>query len=475
MPRADGFLLWTRLAPDPLSADPAAPGGLSLRHHPATIEVGYEIARDPDFRQIERRGSALAEAAYAFSVHLDVSGLASGRPYWYRFHLGQHVSVTGRTATLTPAGWPHARLRLGLTSCANLERGYFAAYRHLAAEEPDLVLMLGDYIYEQVERHRPVIRQHSDNAVPTTLDAYRRRHAQYRLDRDLQRLHATAPTLVTWDDHEVENDYAGDLSEGFSDPVRFALRRQAAYQAFYEHMPLRERPGSLSLRIHDSITVGDLARISLLDGRQYRSAGACYGKPDRGGGHLVDSVTCPELLDPARSMLGAAQEQWLGGHLATSPARWNLVAQNVIMAELGKRESGRVTAWTDAWDGYPAARERLLGQLQTARNPIVFSGDIHSFWNNDLTLEGHAVATEFVTSSITSDGPPQEHLSSLLASHEHLRFADSRHRGYLLADIAGGSMTTHMRTVSDVTDPEATLSTLRSFTIEDGRTGAVAA
>ncbi|WP_374384695.1 alkaline phosphatase [Dongia sp.] len=474
-PRADGFVLWTRLAPDPLDPDPASPGGLSLRHHRPGIELGYEIARDPEFRQIERRGTALAEAAYAFSVHLDVKGLASDRPYWYRFHLGHHVSAVGRATTLAPAGRPLQRLRLGFTSCANLERGYFSAYRHLAAEEPDLVLMLGDYIYEQVERNRPVVRRHSDNAVPTTLDGYRRRHAQYRLDRDLQRLHATAPTLATWDDHEVENDYAGDLSERFADPMQFALRRQAAYQAFYEHMPLRERPTATGLRVHDSITLGDLARISLLDGRQFRSAGACYGKPDRGGGHLVDSVSCPELMDPTRSMLGPVQERWLGANLATSPARWNLLAQNVIMAELGARDGDRVTAWTDAWDGYPAARARLLQQLQGARNPIVFSGDIHSFWNNDLVLGGKPVASEFVTSSVTSDGPPQAHLASLLASHDHLRFADSRHRGYLLTDINGGTLTAHMRSVSDVTDPDASLSTLRSFVVEDGRAGAAAA
>jgi alkaline phosphatase D len=475
-PSADGFVLWTRLAPEPLNTDAATPGGVPIADHRAGIPLDYEIALDPDMRRILVHGTAQAEAAQAFSVHLDVTGLMPDRPYWYRFSLGGHSSPVGRAVTLPAPGRPAAGWRLGVTSCANYERGFFSAYRHLANEQPDVVLMLGDYIYEQVERNRPVIRRHSDDTVPTDLDAYRRRYAQYRLDADLQRLHATAPTLVTWDDHEVENDYAGDWSETFATPSAFAARRQAAYRAFYEHMPLRQRPTANGLRVHDSITFGDLARISLLDGRQYRSRGACYRAPDAGGGHLVDSVTCPELLDPARSMLGPAQEKWLQGNLATSPARWNLVMQNVIMAELGSHDDGKVIAWTDAWDGYPAARERLLRQLAETRNPVVFSGDIHSFWSNDLALPGGpVVASEFVTSSITSDGPPQDHLQGKMDTHAHLHYAESRHRGYSLVDIAGGSLTTHFRAISDVTDPAATCSTLRAFLIEDGRRGIVAA
>lgn len=475
-PTAEGFVLWTRLAPDPLATSAAAPGGIPALDHDADIQLDYEIALDPEMRQILRLGTTSAEAAHAYSVHLEITGLMPDRPYWYRFHLGEHSSGIGRAVTLPRPGRPAAQLRLGFTSCANYERGYFSAYRHLAEEQPDLVLMLGDYIYEQVERNRPVLRRHSDNEVPTTLDAYRRRYAQYRLDPDLQRLHATAPTLVTWDDHEVENDYAGDWSETFKTPASFAQQRQAAYRAFYEHMPLRNRPMSSGLRIHDSLTFGDLARISLLDGRQYRTRGACYGMPGAGGGHLVDSAACPELLDPARSMLGFEQEKWLQGNLATSLARWNLVAQNVIMAELSSHEDGKLTAWTDAWDGYPAARDRLLQQMAGTRNPVVFSGDIHSFWSNDLaTAGGTVVASEFVTSSITSDGPPQDHLQRKLDTHAHLHYAESRHRGYTLVEIAGSQLATHFRTVSDVTDAEATRSTLRTFLIEDGRRGVVAA
>lgn len=476
-PTDDGFILWTRLAPDPLAQDQATPGGIARQDHPGGIAVDCDIALDPEMRRIVRQGVATAEADHAYAVHLDVDGLGPAREFWYRFRLGDYESTVGRAVTLPRPGRPADTLRLGVSSCANYERGYFSAYRHLADERPDMVLMLGDYIYEQVERNRPTLRRHSDDAVPTTLDGYRRRYAQYRLDADLQRLHATAPTLVTWDDHEVENDYAGEWSESFATPTDFLRRRQAAYQAFYEHMPLRVRPVRDGLRVHDCITYGDLARISLLDGRQYRSREACYGAPDRGGGHAVDSVTCPELIDPSRSMLGFDQEQWLRGNLATSPARWNLLAQNVIMAQLGDRQpDGKFSAWTDAWDGYPAARARLLQQAAQVRNPVVFSGDIHSFWHNDLQLApGQTIATEFVTSSITSDGPPQDHLQAKVDGHANLHYAESRYRGYAMVEIEGSRFTTRFRAISDVEDPLATISTLKSFVIEDGQKGAIAA
>jgi len=234
-PRPDGFVLWTRLAPEPLSSNPETPGGMNG----GDVTIGYEIATDPAMHDVVRRGEATAERAYAYSVHLDVAGLQPGRPYWYRFMSGEAASRVGRAVTLPTPGAALDRLRFGFVSCSNYEHGYFSGYRHLADENPEFVLYLGDYIYEYIEERRPIVRRHSDGIEAATLPTYRNRYAQYRLDQDLQRLHAEVPALVTWDDHEVQNDYADKWSQYFDDPEQFLLRRAAAYRVFYEHMPVR--------------------------------------------------------------------------------------------------------------------------------------------------------------------------------------------------------------------------------------------
>jgi alkaline phosphatase D len=400
-PRPDGFVLWTRLAP--LSETPL--GG--------DHEIGYEIAEEPAFRRVVQRGLARAEGTFAHSVHCEVRGLQPGRPYWYRFFIGPWSSAIGRSTTAPAPGSAVAALRFGFCSCANYQHGYFAAYRHLAEEEPDLVLFLGDYIYESVDRSPAAIRPHSDGQAATTLALYRNRYAQYRRDPDLQRLHAAAACLVTWDDHEVQDDYAGIWSEDLVPPAEFLRRRGAAYQAFYEHMPLPSsaRPSGDRMLLHGALDWGDLLRIHLLDGRQYRARGACYG-PGKGGGHVETLQSCPELADPARSLLGHDQENWLHRGLAESPARWNVVAQTVLMARMqGRRADGQRGAWTEAWDGYPEARGRLLTHLRDANvaNPVVLGGDNHAFWANDLKPDfdderATAVATELIGGSITSHG-----------------------------------------------------------------------
>ena len=292
-PLADGFVLWTRLAPEPLSGDPETPGGMQG----GDISIGYEIATDSAMRDVIRRGEARAEQAFTYSVHLDVRGLQPGRSYWYRFVSGDAASRIGRAITLPASAATPDRLRFGFVSCSNYEHGYFSGYRHLADENPEFVLYLGDYIYETIEQMRPTVRRHSDGVEAATLPTYRNRYAQYRLDADLQRLHAEVPALVAWDDHEVQNDYADKWSQGFDDPELFLLRRAAAYQAFYEHMPVRpilSRPNGPVMRIYDHFTFGDLIEISMLDGRQYRSREACYAAPNKGGNHLETDTSCPE-------------------------------------------------------------------------------------------------------------------------------------------------------------------------------------
>jgi alkaline phosphatase D len=478
-PSPDGFVLWTRLAPEPENYDPMAPAGMSG----GAVPVGYEIAADPNLKTVIRRGTAVADPRYAYAVHAEIPGLSPGRPYWYRFMSGGATSRTGRAITAPAPQSAPQRMKFGFVSCANYEHGYFAAYRHLAEEQPDLVLFLGDYIYEYVDtRSTNLVRTHSQKAEAETLPAYRARYAQYRLDPDLQRLHAETTAIMTWDDHEVQNDYANQASQTFDEPAKFLSRRAAGYQAFYEHMPLRagSRPSGAMMRLYDRYRFGDLLEIAVLDGRQYRWREACYAPPNHGGGHLETNAGCPERLDPERSMLGAAQEDWLYDGLARSSARWNLIAQDMMMSELRqKTDAGENAFWTEDWNGYPANRDRLLRHVSEARvaNPVVIGGDIHSFWANDLKRDfadpgSPVVATEFVGTSVSAHGPDYDLFARYLPDNPHVRFFDSRVHGYVSVSLERDRMTTRFQAVSDATDPKAGVSTLKSFVVESGRTGA---
>jgi len=480
-PRPDGFVLWTRLAPEPLSRNPQTPGGMTG----GDVPVGYEIAADPAMREVVQHGETTAEQAFAYSVHLDVAGLQPGRPYWYRFTSGDAASRIGRAATLPAPGAALDKLRFGFVSCSNYEHGYFSAYRHLADENPEFVLYLGDYIYEYVEFIRPTVRRHSDGIEAATLPTYRDRYAQYRLDPDLARLHAEAPALVTWDDHEVQNDYADKWSQYFDDPDRFLMRRAAAYRAFYEHMPVRpilSRPEGPVMRVYDRVAFGDLIDVSIVDGRQYRSREACYRPPNKGGGHLETDTSCPERRDVGRSMLGFAQEAWLATNLAQSKAQWTLIAQDVLMAQLRKKQDDGYAFWTDDWNGYPANRTRLLKRIQDTRvaNPVVIGGDAHAYFANDLKLDfddpaAPVVATEFVGTSISAYGLPYDVVAPLLPDNPHIRYFESRRRGYVCVDLERAHMQVRMRAVSDPADAKAEISTLQSFVVEAGHPGVVSA
>ena len=319
----------------------------------------------------------------------------------------------------------------------------------------------------------------------TTLPTYRNRYAQYRLDPDLQRLHAQVPSLVTWDDHEVENDYADQWSQWFVEPARFLQQRAAAYQAFYEHMPVRpilSHPEGPVMRVYDRFTFGNLIEISMIDGRQYRSREACYGPPNKGGGHVETNASCPERLDPGRSMMGFAQEYWLGSALAHTKAQWNVIAQDVLMAQYKEIQKGVEGFWTDDWDGYPANRTRLLKRIADTRvsNPVVIGGDVHSFFANDLKLDfddpaSPIVATEFVGTSISSYALPYEVLAQTLPDNPHVHFFESRKRGYVSVDLDRKVMAVRMRVVSDAHDPNADISTLKTFAVENGKPGIVEA
>jgi alkaline phosphatase D len=478
-PSSDGFVLWTRLAPEPLNYDPIAPAGMTGD----AVAIGYEIAADPTMRDIVSRGTALAEPRFGYSVHAEIGGLQPGRSYWYRFTSGDALSRVGRAITLPAPRTPVERLSFGFVSCSNYEHGYFSAYRHLADEQPDFVAFLGDYIYEYPDgRVNEIVRRHSEGVETANLAAYRSRYAQYRLDSDLQRLHAESTSLMTWDDHEVQNDYADQWSQTFDDPQRFMARRAAAYQAYYEHMPVRarSRPNGPLMRIYDRVAFGDLLEISLIDGRQYRSRGACYGPPDKGRAHLETDASCPERLVASRSMLGAEQETWLFDGFARSPARWNVLAGDVMISQWKQQNNAGETAfWTDDWNGYPAARARLLNRIRDSRlsNPVTICGDLHSYWANDVKLDfddpsSPTVATEFVGTSVSARPAPYEAFTRYLPANPHVRYFESRQRGYVSVSLTRQTMTTRFRAVSNVTDPNATVSTLRTFVVEDGKPGA---
>jgi alkaline phosphatase D len=475
-PSPDGFVLWTRLAREPLAADGL--GGMS-----EPVPVLWEVAADEALRQVVRQGMVEAQQPSAHSVHVEVGGLEPNRPYWYRFTALGERSPIGRARTTPSFGTSLERLRFVFASCSNWQVGYFSAYRHMVEEQPDLVMFLGDYIYEYTipatsAAAARIVRPH-DGPTATNLAGYRNRYALYRTDPDLQALHAAAPCLVTWDDHEVENDYANQWSQDMRvDVAAFLARRAVAYRAYWEHMPLRPRPPG-ELRLYRRVRYGDLVAVSMLDGRQYRSKQPCEVPPSRRG--HVAPPSCTERLDPGRTLLGAEQEAWLFDGFKRADTAWNVLAQGQLMAQLTQRSrTGESGFWTDGWDGYPAARQRLLEAMAASRlaNPVVIGGDIHSFWTTDLKGDFNnprspTVATEFVGTSITSDPPPHDLIAELLPENPHVRYFESRHRGYVVVDLDRERMHVRFRIISDRRDPKAAVDTLKQFVVRNGVAGAI--
>lgn len=464
-PVADGFVLWTRLAPDPLNG-----GGLPPD---ATYEVRWEVADDDRFQRVVRRGIALARPAVGHSIHVDIEGLEPDRWYFYRFVAGNEASPIGRTRTFPVVGTPKDRLRFAFVSCQHYVQGYFNAYDAMLADNLDFVLHLGDYIYENDTG--PKVRWQLEE--PKDLIGYRNHHALYKMDPSLQAAHGAYPFLLTWDDHDVQNDYAGAFSEDRSPTNVFLARRAAAYQAYYEHMPLRRTslPVGPDMRMYNISTFGDLTQLVLLDNRQYRSALACRG-PERFGGQLV--TNCDERLDPARTMLGPTQERWVMRQLSNARPAWKLIGQSLLMAELRQGPKGE-SFWSDGWDGYPACRQRLLDHIaqRKIKDVVVLGGDIHSFWVTDLKTDfrdpaAAPVATEFVTTSITTEGSSNDAFQAILPLNPHVHFAETRYRGYSLAEVTPDLLRVDLRAMRTVARRDPVASTLRSYAVERGKAGA---
>lgn len=480
-PGVDSVVLWTRLHAPWLS-------GSSLSRN--SIDVRWEVARDERFGHVVRAGQVTAQPELAYSVHVEVQGLEADRWYFYRFMVGDALSPLGRTRTLPPTDAQVARLRLAYASCQKWEDGYFSAWRHMREENLDLVLFLGDYIYEYPGTGSKL--RHPGGGWVLDLDDYRRRYALYKGDTDLQAMHAACPWLVTWDDHEVQNDYAGQQAgqSGPSDPSQpadFLARRAAAYQAWYEHMPVRASVlmrgltglcSGAEMRIYQRLDYGRLASFYMLDTRQYRDPQVC-NKDDGYGSSRVNPATCVAWYDARRSLLGSAQEAWLDqqlGNARSLEVRWNILGQQTL---LGQRDFGNGTHqifWNDGWDGYAAARKRLTEALQrySPNNPVCFGGDLHENWVGHIKADysrAHSarLGVEFCGTSITSRSGGNARTAERLAANPHFVFADAQRKGYGVAEFTPGQLNTTLRVLDDVSRTDTQIETLASFKVQAGQ------
>lgn len=482
-PWPDGFVIWTRLAPRPLQEH----GGMPM----LAVPVRWQVAEDERFTRIVRSGEALARPELAHSVHVEVAGLRPARPYWYRFQVeGSQARPVGTARTAPAAQAMPARVRMAVVGCQAYHHGWFDAYAHLA-NEPDLdvVFHYGDYIYEGGSyqgssaqgrgkyvivdaRDRPVQRHHVGGEL-YSLDDYRRRYAQYKGDPMLQAAHARVAFVASFDDHEVDNDYASVFDQDGTPPEIFALRRHAAMQAWYEHMPVRraQLPRLDGLSMYRRLDYGRLLRMHVLDTRSHRSDQPCVrpGQPHCRGGDWREGT-----------LLGQAQERWLEQGLEHD-ARWNLIAQQVLVMPLKaiKLDGETVPPLADKWDGYPATRERLVRTIRqkALTNVVIASGDAHMHAVGSVPLrddepDGPAVATEFLATSITSNGDGALDSPSvkrfLDADNPHLALANNL-RGYQTFDISANEWRTDVKVMDRVQKPGGRLSVHASFAMTPDR------
>ena len=466
-PAPDGFVLWTRLATDPLADDGL--GGMGARR----TDVDWELASDAAFREVVRSGRATTGPELGHAVHVELAWLPPGREYFYRFRAGAHVSPVGRTRT-APAPAAMTPLTMCFTSCAEYEHGYFTAYRRMAEDEPDLMLHVGDYLYEYASGGFATpggpVRRHAGPEA-RTLANYRQRYAQYKTDPDLQAAHAAAPWLVVLDDHEVENNWADDVPE--RPETGFPGRRAAGLQAYWENMPLRaaQRPRGQDMQLYRRAGWGGLVTFHLLDTRQYRGDQPCG---DRFG------TDCAARTDPSRSMPGSAQERWIAEGFTGSQARWDVLGQQVFFSQVDFTPGPGRGFNPDAWDGYPGSRNRVVDAwvAARARNLLVLTGDFHAHWGADVKQRfddpaSPVIGSELVTSSITSGGDGSEAqpgTATVLAENPHLKFHNNR-RGYVRTRFTGSDVTAEFRVVPSVRRAGMPGQTRGTFVIEDRRPG----
>ena len=463
-PQSHGMVLWTMLTGPDL---------------PAQVPVQWEVAEDEAFTRIAARGLETAVADDSHGVHAEPTGLKPERWYWYRFNALGQQSMVGRTRTAPAPDAVVAQLNFAITSCQRWDVGHFAAWRHAAAEALDLMVFLGDYIYEYASSKNNTLRSHDGGKV-RTLAGYRQRYAQYKSDPALQAAHAACPWLLVWDDHEVENDYAG--LQGNELQPDFAAQRAAAYRAYWEFMPFPKaaRPVDGNMRIVQRLDWGRLARLHLVDDRQYRDVQVCQ-KPGKGGSNTLSVADCPALRNPQRTLLGAEQERWLADSWTTQRP-WNLLAQQTLMARFAWTDPAGPdggTYWTDGWDGYAPARQRLLRAVADRKVPgvVVLGGDVHANYVADLKLDfddpqSPVLASEFCGTSITSLGLAQERVDAARGFNPHVHHARADQRGYIRFVLTPAQLQADLWVLADARDPNSAVASQGRFVVDAGMPGA---
>jgi alkaline phosphatase D len=449
-PHPYGVILWTRVTP---------------ASRPASVSVRYEIATDPQLRQVVDRGVQSTGPERDYTVKVDATALRPGTTYYYRFHARGVASPVGRTRTLPAGATP--RLRLAVVSCSNHAAGYFNAYRRVAERaDLDAVLHLGDYLYEYGANQYGSARTPEPPHEMVTLSDYRTRHAQYKRDADSQAVHRQHPMICIWDDHEITNDAWVNGAQNHTEGIEgsWADRANAGLQAYYEWMPIREVAASDRRQNQRAFRFGDLIDLAMLEERlSARSKQLPATIPAPGLGNVFAQVG--EFNNPERTLLGADQEAWLTQRLRSSTARWKFIGQGVMFAQL-KAQGAPLAAGgglffnSDQWDGYEPARDRLYAVLKgdvahpAVGNCVILTGDIHTSWAADLSQDPNnpSVATggydpvsgegsravEFVGTSVTSPGlddPTGSTTAYLRSVNPHFKYIDLNRRGYMLLDV----------------------------------------
>ena len=469
-PLPDSLILWTRLLPAvPLDA--------------SDVDVEWEVASDAEFDDIVASGTASAVAALGHSVHVDAGGLEPATQYHYRFRVAGFESTPGRAQTFAAPGTMPERFRFAFSSCQNWEHGFYAAYRDLVEQDPvDAFVFLGDYIYENASGGG-IGRSTGQDFECETLDHYRQRYALYHSDPLLQAAHARVPWIITWDDHEVDNNYASAISEQDAPRELFLARRAAAYQAWYEHMPVRlEPPTGADYDIYRSFAHGDLLRFHVLDTRQYRSDQQRREPFIESLGANVQVRDEVLAASPAQSMLGEVQRNWLIDEVTNSTAVWDVIAQQVFMSGAGLvGGADPPVILPDTWDGYAAERKLLVEAIgPVVDNLVVLTGDFHSAAVADLRADPFdvstpAVGSELMASSISSnffdsDATVEALASQALAANPQLRWFDTR-RGYTVCDVTPDGWQVAFRAVVDQLDETSAVDVVSTWEIAAGTPG----